>query len=79
MPQATAEPVEANLAIWLVDTGIVKSRREAREFISNGAISINGEKVTDVDATISPETAFGGKYVVVRRGKKNYWLVTYTD
>ena len=77
MPQAEAEPVEANLAVWLVDTGIVKSRREAREFIGNGAITINGEKVTDLDATISPEQAFGGKYVVVRRGKKNYYLVTY--
>ena len=79
MPQASASREEANLAVWLVDTGIVKSRREAREFISNGAITLNGTKVTDVEAVITPQDAIGGKYVVVRRGKKNYTLVTYQD
>ena len=79
MPQASVAREEANLAIWLVDTGIVKSRREAREFISNGAITLNGTKVTDVEAVITPQDAIGGKYVVVRRGKKNYTLVTFQD
>ena len=79
MPQASAVREEANLAIWLVDTAIVKSRREAREFISNGAITLNGTKVTDVEAVITPQDAIGGKYVVVRRGKKNYTLVTFQD
>ena len=60
MPQASAVREEANLAIWLVDTGIVKSRREAREFISNGAITLNGTKVTDVEAVITPQDAIGG-------------------
>lgn len=77
MPQSTSPAEPSNLAVWLVDTGIVKSRREAREFINNGAILINGEKVTDVDFEISPEHAIGNKYVIVRRGKKNYHLVTF--
>lgn len=77
MPQSTSTSEPTNLAVWLVDTGIVKSRREAREFITNGAITINGEKITDVEFDISPAQAIGNKYIIVRRGKKNYHLVTF--
>ncbi|MBK0348017.1 tyrosine--tRNA ligase [Aerococcaceae bacterium zg-ZJ1578] len=79
MPHSQAPKAAANLAVWLVDTGIVKSRREAREFISNGAISLNGEKIIDIDAEVNEQLAIGGKYIVVRRGKKDYHLVTLTD
>lgn len=79
MPQFTSPKADANLAVWLTDTGIVTSRREAREFISNGAILLNGEKITDVDYTLTPHNAIDGKYIIVRRGKKNYYLVTLTD
>ncbi|MBD3950120.1 tyrosine--tRNA ligase [Tuanshanicoccus lijuaniae] len=79
MPQFEAPKATANLAVWLVDTGIVPSRRQAREFISNGAISLNGEKITDVEAEVSEDLAIGGKYIVVRRGKKQYYLVTLVD
>ncbi|MEJ4455505.1 S4 domain-containing protein, partial [Enterococcus faecium] len=48
--------------------------RQAREDIKNGAIRINGEKITDVDAEIDPKAAFDGKFVIVRRGKKKYFL-----
>lgn len=65
-----------NLAIWLVDTGIIKSRRESRELISNGAITINGEKIKDIDFELSPDLAIDQKYYIIRRGKKNYYLVT---
>lgn len=79
MPQATSPRAEANIAVWLVDTGIVKSRREAREFITNGAITLNGVKITDTEATVTPELAIDNQYIVVRRGKKHYTLVTLTD
>ncbi|MBF6979261.1 tyrosine--tRNA ligase [Aerococcaceae bacterium zg-BR22] len=79
MPQFEAPKATANLAVWLVDTGIVPSRRQAREFISNGAISLNGEKIIDVEAEVSEDLAIGGKYIVVRRGKKQYYLVTLVD
>ncbi|MGY4104461.1 tyrosine--tRNA ligase [Ignavigranum ruoffiae] len=79
MPQATTDHQAHNLAVWLVDTGIVSSRRQAREFINNGAITINGQKYTDVDFEINPEIAIGQKYYVVRRGKKNYTLVTINE
>lgn len=79
MPQLTGSGQTENLAIWLVETGVVDSRRQAREFISNGAITINGDKYTDIDMEISADLAIGGKYFIVRRGKKNYYLVTIDE
>lgn len=79
MPHYTAPRVAQNLAIWLVDIGLISSRRQAREFVQNGAISINGDKIADLDFEISPEHAIGERYIIVRRGKKNYYLVTFED
>ncbi len=58
----------------LVDSNIAKSKREGREFISNGAISINGEKYTDVDCLFDTSKAINDTYVLVKRGKKKYYL-----
>lgn len=76
MPTFEAPKEERNIVEWLVDVvGIEPSRRQAREDINNGAISINGEKVTDVDALITPENSFEGRFILVRKGKKKYFLV----
>ncbi len=58
----------------LVGAGICSSKREAREFISNGSLTLNGDPVRDIDLQVTAENALGGKYVVVRRGKKKYYL-----
>lgn len=79
MPQSTMSKDEANLAVWLVDSGIVDSRRQAREFITNNAIAINGEKIADIDYEIGPDDAIDGRYIIVRRGKKKYHLVILED
>ena len=55
MPTFESEKVEQNLATWLVDLGIEPSRRQSREDIQNGAISINGEKITDLEHVWTPE------------------------
>ena len=65
---------EANLVDFLVEFGICSSKREAREFISNGSISVNGEKVTDLDFQITKNDSIEQKYVVIRRGKKKYFI-----
>ena len=75
MPTFESEKVEQNLATWLVDLGIEPSRRQSREDIQNGAISINGEKITDLEHMWTPEQSFEGRFVLVRRGKKKYFLV----
>lgn len=79
MPQFTAPKEDNTLAIWLTDIGLIRSRRQAREFVTNGAISLNGEKITDIDYPITSDLAIGGTYIIVRRGKKNYYLVTFQD
>ena len=74
MPTFESEKVEQNLATWLVDLGIEPSRRQSREDIQNGAISINGEKITDLEHVWTPEQSIEGRFVLVRRGKKKYFL-----
>jgi len=63
-----------NLVDLLIATNVDKSKRQAREDIQNGAIRINGEKLTDTTLEIDPKTSFDGKYIVIRRGKKKYFL-----
>lgn len=80
MPSVEITAEKRNLVEWLVDvTKIEPSRRQAREDVNNGAIRINGEKVTDVDYEIDPATHFDGKFVIVRRGKKRYFLARVTQ
>lgn len=79
MPGAQVPRETANLAVWLVDNGVESSRRQSREDIKNGAIYINGERIQDIDYEISPADAIEDKYIVVRRGKKKYFLMTLVD
>lgn len=65
---------EANLVDFLVEFGICSSKREAREFISNGSISVNGDKVIDLEFQITKSDSIEQKYVVIRRGKKKYFI-----
>lgn len=58
----------------LVNNNIASSKREAREFISAGSISINGEKETEETKIIDSSYAIDGEVVVIRRGKKKYYL-----
>ncbi len=64
--------VDALIALFLAS-----SKREAREFIRNGAVSINGEKVTDETFTLSCMQAIEHRFIVIRRGKKKYALICY--
>ena len=68
---------ETNLVDFLVNNGIASSKREAREFINAGSISINGDKITEEDKIISKDMAIEGKAIVVRRGKKKYYMGLY--
>ncbi|WP_257610969.1 S4 domain-containing protein, partial [Oenococcus oeni] len=53
---------------------IEKSRRQAREDLKNGAITINGEKISNVNGVIDPTEKFDGRFIIIRRGKKKYFL-----
>ena len=63
-----------NLLDMLVENNIASSRREAREFITAGSISINGDKVDDETLPITKDLAIDGEVLIVRRGKKKYYM-----
>ena len=63
-----------NLVDLLIEVGAAKSKREAREFISGNAIKINGEKITELDYKITEKDFIDDTYVIVKRGKKNYYI-----
>ena len=65
---------EVSLIDMLVNNGICSSKREAREFIGSGAITINGDKMSDENMIITKDMAVEGKVLVIRRGKKKYFL-----
>ncbi len=58
----------------LIDIKAASSKREAREFISSGAVTINGEKHTDVEEKINDNMFIENTYLILKRGKKNYYL-----
>ena len=66
---------ELNVVDLLVNTSICTSKREAREFINAGSITINEEKITDESKIITKELAIDNDTFVVRRGKKKYFIV----
>ncbi|MCI5606770.1 MAG: tyrosine--tRNA ligase [Treponema sp.] len=65
---------EEPLVDVLVNNKIASSKREAREFISGNAISVNGEAITDPAAVITKDMAIEGQILIFRRGKKKYFL-----
>ena len=77
MPKAQLPKEDINIVDFLVESGVVTSKRQAREDVNNGAISINGDKVTDLAFTIDSSLRLEDSFTVVRRGKKNYKLVEY--
>jgi len=61
----------------LINTHLVQSKREARELLQSGAISVNGIKIADMNELIKKDNAIGGQYSVIRKGKKKYVLVKH--
>lgn len=57
----------------LVNNKVCSSRREAREFLNNNAISLNGEKINDENLQITEKQLLFNKYLIIRKGKKNYF------
>ena len=65
---------ELSLVDLLVNNKIASSKREAREFIKGNAISINGDIFNDESTIITKDLALEGKVIIIRRGKKKYFL-----
>ena len=72
VPHVTLKP--GPLAEVLTDAGVCSSRREARQFITQGAISVNGEVIKDAARELTAADALEGRVVIIRRGKKKFYL-----
>ncbi len=68
---------EMTLMEALIEVKLASSRRESREFIKNGAVGVNGTKVTDENYALNADIAIEGRFIVLRRGKKLYALIRY--
>jgi tyrosyl-tRNA synthetase len=77
VPSATIENPEIGLVDLLIQGGVVSSKRQAREAISSGAIYINDIRHTDIETSVPQLERLDGKYLVIRRGKKNYYLIKF--
>ena len=77
---ATFEVPASTLPSGIIDllsvaTGIFPSKGECRKMIQSGGVSINKDKVTDINAVITDEHVIGGKYILAQKGKKNYFII----
>ena len=71
--EVTADGLAADgrVTTILADCGLCKSRSEARQMVTSGAVALGEEKVTDVNAVISPDM-IGGEGLLLRKGQKKY-------
>ncbi|WP_300175296.1 tyrosine--tRNA ligase [uncultured Aliivibrio sp.] len=74
LPTTELEASEQTIVEVLTQSELAKSNKMAREFIGNGAVSVNGEKVADAEVILKKEDALFGKYSVIKRGKKLFNL-----
>ena len=63
-----------NIIDMLVNNKITSSKREAREFINAGSITLNEEKITDENYIVTKAIAIDKEILVLRRGKKKYFI-----
>ena len=68
--------VDKNIIDLLVESNICQSKREAREFVGNNSISINGDKINDLEFVIKKDNAIGN-YTIIRKGKKKYFVIKH--
>ena len=66
--------INKNILDVLVEMNVATSKRQAREFISGNSIEIKGEKVKDLDKTITEQDLINDIYLIIKRGKKNYYI-----
>ncbi len=77
VPSTTLADAEISLVDLLVASGAAASKRQGRQDIESGAVTVNGERITEVDRMLGRADRLEGKYIVLRRGKKKYFLARF--
>ncbi|QKE75313.1 tyrosine--tRNA ligase [Arthrobacter citreus] len=76
VPSFNLSDAEKGLVDLLVEAKISPSKRQAREDVQNGAVYVNGDRIQDVAKVLSKSDAIEEQFIIIRRGKKKYHLVT---
>lgn len=77
VPSVELAKEDKNIVDLLVEAGISSSKRQAREDVTNGAISVNGGKIADLDYVIDGKDRLEDAFAIIRRGKKKYHMVKF--
>ncbi|ODG90770.1 MULTISPECIES: tyrosine--tRNA ligase [Bacillaceae] len=76
VPSFNLSEAEKGLVDLLVEAKISPSKRQAREDVQNGAVYVNGDRIQDVATVLTKQDAIEEQFIIIRRGKKKYHLVT---
>jgi tyrosyl-tRNA synthetase len=81
VPQVTGSRTELEQGIdmltFMANTKMFPSKGEARKMVQSGGVSINKEKVVVIDHLLKPEHLLNGKYLLMQKGKSNYFLAIF--
>ena len=64
-----------NVVDFIVQANVSDSKRQAREDIQNGAIELNGNKIMEIDYTVSKKDLLFSQYIIAKRGKRDYKFI----
>lgn len=78
VPSADMPKEDKNIVDFIVEAKISSSKRQGREDVTNGAISINGERIKDTAYTITEADRLEDQFTIVRRGRRNYTMVQFS-
>jgi len=79
MPASKTSAKTISLVQLLVDSGLAKSNKMAREFIANNAVSVNGNKCNNLEMVLTSSAGLHGQYHVIKRGKKLFHLLHWVE
>ena len=79
MPASKTSAKTISLVQLLVDSGLAKSNKMAREFIVNNAVSVNGNKCNDLEMVLTSSAGLHSQYHVIKRGKKLFHLLHWVE
>lgn len=79
VPSVEMSKEDKNIVDFIVEAKISSSKRQAREDVTNGAISLNGDRVTDTAYVVDAEDRLEDEFTIVRRGRRNYSMVKFNQ
>ena len=80
IPQYTVSRIDLEKGINILDllandTQVFASKGEARKMLQGGGVSLNKDKLNNIEQIITTSNLTGGRYLIVQKGKKNYFLI----